>query len=445
MRIPFYRFLLTKTLTVAGPIALCLVLSATGHAQGLPKAPSFKDLQPRKAVPSSQNTKALDASQLYKDTMKSLETPFDDQKYIEKLGPGVTGGGDSCAQKIAASFDFLEKLVKGKKLNLPVPNQKMLDSLHATKISFGKKLQQDQEDVEALNIPKDKKIIIDRKICENSFEPLLYYTPILLHEMFRIVGVNDVGYKVSSPFLPVITEEISKKINLGRRFRVLTNPEGRYGRIALAWGVKGQNIDFEKLDRMTREQSYKFCDKHEIQNFLVDTVRMKIITEIKDTSYANFGDGQYTSVCQTNELDDYKHYEIWMYDGGRIQMVYDQNDDGIAQRQVVALNENHDVVGLCDQCEKDIFRVLEKYLPPSMKNYKKDTWYMAYDLVEPREYSKDASADWTAKLVMGSKEDPFMYQFPFIVHISFKNGKFVYDVLKTLPPKKFDPSAEPGN
>jgi hypothetical protein len=77
-----------------------------------------------------------------------------------------------------------------------------------------------------------------------------------------------------------------------REFRIngLTALEG----FAIAWGVPGEKIDFEKLDNEPEEVIREFIDNSKVVNYLIDLEHNKIISTLTaDGDYVDYSIGNY--------------------------------------------------------------------------------------------------------------------------------------------------------
>lgn len=150
--------------------------------------------------------------------VNDLTRPFDSKKFLLTLGPGVTGGGVGCAQNIAYSFEFLRDLIKKNKIKIAIEgksNPELLTKINNTVLSFGDNLEKSGKPVDALNIPLDSRIIIDRKTCDYPISSLHFFTPLLLHEVLSLMLIKDESYQVSRKYVDIIIKEIATKTSIG--------------------------------------------------------------------------------------------------------------------------------------------------------------------------------------------------------------------------------------
>lgn len=169
---------------------------------------------PNELIDKLELRKKSFSNKVYKD----LTREFDSKKFLQNLGPGVTGGGVRCAQEVAYSFDFLRNLIKRNKIKVSIEgktNLELLRKIDTTILSFGDHLKKNENPVDALNIPSVSRIIIDRKTCNYPISSLHFFTPLLFHEVLSLLAVKDENYQVSVRFVDQITKQIASKESLG--------------------------------------------------------------------------------------------------------------------------------------------------------------------------------------------------------------------------------------
>ena len=88
-----------------------------------------------------------------------------------------------------------------------------------------------------------------------------------------------------------------------RAFRVVGNTAIRNG-FALAWGMKGQNLDFEALDRLPDPRKFFEDNYDKLANFLVDLENETILDTVMDP--AQVGRAGDSSVLHNHDTVDRK-------------------------------------------------------------------------------------------------------------------------------------------
>lgn len=84
---------------------------------------------------------------------------------------------------------------------------------------------------------------------------------------------------------------LSTSIFAGERaFRVERYYDTANG-LAVAWGIPGQNLDFEKLDKMSMEEIEATIDLSKVKNFIVDLETNQIIDTIENEDFVSFNIG----------------------------------------------------------------------------------------------------------------------------------------------------------
>lgn len=386
------------------------------------------------------------SAEVYKKVLKDLtqKTPQITKDSVQRLGPGVTGGGDSCEQKIAYSYAFLISLIENNKIGANVYNQpkdELLPLLKQTTFAFDRGLTKGRP-VEALNVPPMNAILLDRALCDNNYEPLSFYTPLLMHETLRLAGrQDDENYAISKKYVGLIRQESELMLNNTRSFRVMS--ETASGTVALAWGLRGQPLDFESFDKIPYEEQTNFFLNNfdDIENYLVDLKRMKIISivgvnedcsksknpdcEIYEGAYAEFSSG----------LALNRRNFTWHFDNeSRIGLRVLYNRWSVTLDKIYALSSNQEVVGVCtENCQSLIEDAAAKSLTPDQKariaKYSSVTY--RYQLVPG-----DRGANWqvSIKAEIPKSTDP-SYNLKAALKIEFENGKFKMTTGKFVPVK----------
>jgi hypothetical protein len=202
-------------------------------------------------------------------------------------GPGVTSGGDGCKQQVFRSFDILQNLFKTGKIDLAsldVPREEALAILSKVTFQFDKNLQKDGLPVEMLNVFGDNIIIVDEKVCASPQEPLSHFTPLLLHEVVRLMGLDDgPNYHISNRFQSIIFIAIHKELGTAKSFQI--DPDTIVDGLAIAWGLDNAEVDFEALFQLSEEEQYQFFqDNNEhLVNYLVSIPLMRPLAEIRSS------------------------------------------------------------------------------------------------------------------------------------------------------------------
>ncbi|MGZ3768694.1 MAG: hypothetical protein ACXVCP_04615 [Bdellovibrio sp.] len=300
----------------------------------------------------------LNQADFQKKIMDGLKKDFNSREFLSTLGPGVTGGGDSCEQKIAYSFFYLASLISRNKIDLlpyGVSTEQLMIKITDTKLRFGQDLEVNRP-VEAINIPSANMIILDRKICLNSFEPLYYYTPLLLHEVLRLVKIEDgADYHISSRFISTIQNDIGKATNTGRKYRILDKISDD---IALAWGLADSDIDFEELDTAQKGWDFYSKNRSKLENYLVDLKTQKIIGIVRSA-----GSERPAIIEISGEPINSSTHDVLRFDYGlgstRIGIVSfnDRKSSGIEMIFATQTNDfgQKQIIGICQKtCEQKI-------------------------------------------------------------------------------------------
>jgi hypothetical protein len=177
-----------------------------------------------------------------------------------KFGPGVTSGGDSCKQQVAHSFELLTQLFQSSKIDLSsfgVSREEAMSILEQVKFKYSKNLEKDGIPVEMLNVYGDNIIIVDEKVCASTQEPLSRFTPLLLHEVVRLVGLDDgPNYRISNQFQSIIFIAIHKELGTAKSYQI--DPDRIVDGLAIAWGLDNADLDFEALFQLSDEEQYQF-------------------------------------------------------------------------------------------------------------------------------------------------------------------------------------------
>lgn len=374
---------------------------------------------------------ALRNHALYEKVIGDLKKSSLSQKDLQRLGPGVTGGGDSCEQKIAYSYSFLLELIEKDKINPTVFNpeakkETLLAYLKQTEFSFDRGLTKGRP-VEMLNVPVLNAVLLDREICNNNFEPLTYYAPILMHEALRLMGraEDDAKYAISKSYVGLIRKEADVELNSKRNFRIFSDTAN--GTIAFAWGLRGQPLDFEKFDELSfREQTDFIWDNMDkLENYVVDLKRMRILTVLAGMNKADCDD------CDVPEaFAEFGH--VINYNHRGFSYNFDQTSKvgftilswkwGQNLAKMFAVNEKQEIIGLCmEDCEDFIKTAAKQKLTPAQLKHIEKFSNVNYDY----EYKKSNDGfDWQVKIECDNmkEEGDADYQAP--MKLEFVDGKF---------------------
>jgi hypothetical protein len=237
------------------------------------------------------------------------------------FGPGVTSGGDSCKQQVFRSFDLLKSLFENGKIdlsNLQVPQEEALSILSKVTFQFDQNLQKDGRPVEMLNVFGDNIIIVDRKICNIPQEPLSIYTPLLLHEVIRLMGLDDgPDYRISNRFQNVIGEAVAVATAafVPRKFQIL--PWSMHGNYAIAWGLDNEDLNFDALLDLTPQEEQQFLNDHweHMINYLVYVPTMTVLDVMRN------GKSEPEPIYWMNSSVS-NHNSVWLIGANSIFMVY---------------------------------------------------------------------------------------------------------------------------
>ncbi|KYG67183.1 hypothetical protein AZI86_09240 [Bdellovibrio bacteriovorus] len=390
----------------------------------------IKELNQESSRYSGGKESLLNSEILQKKVLEGLKKDFNSEEFLNALGPGVTGGGDSCEQKIAYSFSFLARLVANGRIDLAnygVQNHNLMRKIESVQLRFGSGLNVGRP-VEMINVPPNNLIILDRKICQNSFEPLYYYTPLLLHEVLRLVGVEEGrDYAISASFIPLIQKEIRKSLNQGRRFRILS--DSGTDRLALAWGVKGQIVDFEAMDEKSHDEQWDFFFQNEanVENYLVDLKTMQILAVVRGGGE----DPLQGAIAEFSNLINTNH--------NRIDLKYEENTgigitSGYAKwwggmETIFALKENaigqKEVIGFCNEnCENDIIKpaMYAQMTKAQIKDYEQYGANNTY--FQTARDPKSGHAMWKVTITGEVIKGDGYVSYSGLMRLTFENGKF---------------------
>ncbi|WP_413290922.1 hypothetical protein [Bdellovibrio sp. HCB337] len=207
----------------------------------------------------------------------------------ESLGPGVTGGGDSCKQQMSRSFSLLTKLFQNGKIdlsNMGVGRSHALSILSKVKFKYSKNLTKGGVPVEMLNVFGDNIIIVDRKICHSYREPLGTFTPLLLHEVIRLMGLDDGSdYKISNQFQKTIRLAVTKELGATPGFLLIDgSATAGEGVFALGWGFDSLEFNLDELLDLPIDAQYVFVDKNKkhLVNYLVYLPTMRTLAVLRE-------------------------------------------------------------------------------------------------------------------------------------------------------------------
>ncbi len=369
---------------------------------------------------------------VYDKVLTDLKTSKLTQKDLQKLGPGVTGGGDSCEQKIAYSYSFLLEMIEKDKISAHVyqaDKAALLAQLKQTKFSFDRGLEKGRP-VEMLNAPVANVILLDRSLCNNDYEPLSYYAPLLMHETLRLAGrqEDDADYAISKSYVGLLRQEAIKELNSNRRsFRVMSGTAN--GTIALAWGLRGEPLDFESFDGLSYGEQQEFVDKNllRLENYVVDLKRNRILMVVRsvpegtsedsfitaDAGYAEFGAGhlRYHSVDSEYHFDPKNNVGFMVTTIGRI----DKNVETI-----FAVNEKQEIVGSCTwACSQIIQKAAQQKLTSAQKKDTEGLGFYDFKLIQ----SGDSSY-WEVTLWSGNARSDNYPTYRAKMNLNFENGNF---------------------
>lgn len=165
-------------------------------------------LSPKKSVPS------LKEFQLDQDSLEKMKFRLGKERdvgpLLRALGPGSTGGGDSCFQRVVTNY---VRLVTGLRMGVifhpgSYTNENLLGTLDKIEIQMGQNLTFKGRPVEALNVPKHNLVIVDKKICGylKNYDFDKRMMGLLLHEAFGVAKIPDQEYQESSKLLSQIEE-----------------------------------------------------------------------------------------------------------------------------------------------------------------------------------------------------------------------------------------------
>ena len=316
---------------------------------------------------SKSASEELADSPAYRKTLENLQKPL--KISMGDFGPGVTGGGDRCEQRVAYSFAFLTKLFAEGKIDLRqygVDQKRALKVLDKMSFAFGQDLKKGRP-VEMINLPPKYLVVLDHKICDDSAEALDAYSDILLHEAMRLMGINDAGYKVSIDYhyiLDLATPSATAASFNGSSFQVLDSLE--YGNLALAWGIENATIDFNALSEKTPDEQWKFYEmnKEHLVNYLVELRNMKILTVIREYREGDphppiNGFERSASQPVTNQLD-------LLFDGNVGVVVAADDHAWISHSEAffeIKLDKHHRIT-LADVCKKNCDAIIQEAVDP---------------------------------------------------------------------------------
>jgi hypothetical protein len=369
---------------------------------------------------------------VYEKVFTDLKSSKLTQNDLQRLGPGVTGGGDSCEQKIAYSYSFLLEMIEKDKISATIfkaDKATLLNQLKQTKFGFDRGLKKDRP-VEMLNAPVLNAILLDRSICDNNFEPLSYYAPILMHETLRLAGrqEDDTDYAISKSYVGLLRQEANKELNSNRRsFRVMSGTAN--GTIALAWGLRGEPLDFESFDNLPYEDQMEFVQNNllRLENYIVDLKRNRILMVVRsvpenageddfneaDAGYAEFGDEhvRYHAVDSEYHFDPKNNVGFMVTSIGKI----DKN-----METIFAVNEKQEIVGSCAwECAKIIEKAAQKKLTPAQKKDVEELGFYDYKLIQSGDNNY-----WEVTLSMGDSRSDNYPTYRAKMTLKFENGKF---------------------
>lgn len=177
------------------------------------------------------------------------------------------------------------------------------------------------------------------------------FFPILLLSLSLASCANWETTKKTRPAKhPQVAQESFKK---WKQFRNVANESGardfrieRYSvsknGYAIGWGVKGEKLDFEALDRMSEEEIDNFIDTAKVVNYVVDLQTNKILAELADEDgRVSFTIGN-RRVGNRNSLSiqDFKVQGPTSYDEESFLVVQDSKWGNTVSNLIVVKREN---------------------------------------------------------------------------------------------------------
>ncbi|KYG67182.1 hypothetical protein AZI86_09235 [Bdellovibrio bacteriovorus] len=225
----------------------------------------------------------------------------------------------------------------------------------------------------------------------------------------------------------VISLMASQTFAAAREFRVLTGHTK--GGLALAWGLKGQAIDFEKMDKKSHDEQWDFFFKNEknAENYLVDLKTMQILAVVREGSE----DSLQGTIAEFSEMINTNHNDL--------RLVYDENSKigvtaGYAKwfgglETIFALKENaygqNEVIGSCNQdCENTI--IMPAMKAQMTKEQIKD--FESYDaqnsFYEVTTDKKTGRIFWKVTITSETPKSDKGTSYSGLMTLTFEGGKF---------------------
>jgi hypothetical protein len=386
------------------------------------------------SVLASNSNVAITSRAVYEKVFTDLKSSKLTQSDLQRLGPGVTGGGDSCEQKIAYSYSFLLEMIEKDKIPATVfqkDKDLLLSHLKETKFSFDRGLEKGRP-VEMLNAPIINAILLDRSICDNNFEPLSYYSPLLMHEALRLMGSAeaDTDYAISKSYVGVIRKEADAELNSKRKFRILSGTA--IENVAMAWGFKDEELDFEKLDSLNETEQREYIDKNypRIENYLIDLKRMRIITVLRS------GDKKSIPVTELNGVRQGNNHHFEMFYDSKKNIVFTHAEwkwDSKIE-MLIALDEKLNVIGQCDEdCANNnpTEPMIEQATAKALTTEQRKVWskFSAHTYSFEMEKTTEGTA-WKSNILAQLIKQDGSAEFDGAMKLDFKEGNFNFTFTK---------------
>ncbi len=244
--------------------ALLVSLLAVNYAQAVTKNDSTSPPSPALILDNSN----FDTAQLLNPDVSG-----------RVLGPGSGGGGNICAFSIQrVNADLLRYLLatptdrRGKEIS------GLINAIPGTKYYFSKNLTLGQRKVNAINYPSQKSIIVDQEACaaleQNNFAAKM----LLVHEYLGLAGIEDTNYQVST----TVSQQVVLVMNAQSKYNFLIFPHTVEGRLALAWGLVGEQLDINRA--LAREEKYLNEIEDKDKNiYLIDITTGQPISIVKQS------------------------------------------------------------------------------------------------------------------------------------------------------------------
>lgn len=236
-----------------------------------------------------------------------------------KMGSEGVGGGDLCEDRIKIVRDDLKVWIKkggaqGLKLPADISIGQYADSMNSALASA--KIRCVSAGDEGFPVTVDN----IAKVCRfdssdtgmiscdyTKFQAISQEDQYVLvhHEYAGLAGLevpngSDSNYNLSNQISGYLVNHQVKKLSVNpsqesvgneRDFRI-DQDASIYRGYAIAWGIPGRPLDFEKLDNMSDEEILKFIDKEEVRNFIVRIKDNKILATL-DSDMVDYHLGNY--------------------------------------------------------------------------------------------------------------------------------------------------------